>query len=67
VTDAVIDASFGTQIVRWGWFYTRRRSPVKGLIVKRFESGALWVGFCDGSPKHADCEAWYPILGEVVK
>lgn len=61
MTDAAIDASFGTEIVKWGWFQTARRSPVKGFIVKRFKSGALWIGYCDGDPSHADCEAWFPI------
>jgi hypothetical protein len=61
VNDAAIDDVFGTEIVKRGWFDTRLRSPVKGLIVKRFKSGALWIGYSDGSPAHANCEAWFPI------
>lgn len=40
---------------------TSERAPERGLIVKGWDSGAVWAGYCDGSPKAASCDWWMPI------
>lgn len=39
----------------------RLRAPEKGLIVKGWDSGAVWAGHFDGSAKTASCDWWIPI------
>lgn len=61
MNDATIDNSFNTAICEKGWFNAKRNPPEVGYIVKRWKSGALWVGYFNGDPKMANCDWWYPL------
>jgi hypothetical protein len=39
----------------------RERPPEPGLIVKGWNTGAVWAGRFDGSPKAASCDWWIPL------
>lgn len=56
-----IDATFNTDIVDKGWRLSSVEPPQAGFIVKRWNNGALWVGFFNGTAKDADCDFWYPL------
>jgi hypothetical protein len=62
VTSAdILDRTFNTAIGNNGWFDAIVTPPKPGFIVKRWNTGALWVGFFSGEPKEACCDQWYPL------
>jgi hypothetical protein len=57
----IIDNTFNTDIASKGWKDSKVEPPKPGFIVKRWNSGAMWAGFFDGSAKFANCDQWYPL------
>lgn len=44
-----------------GWESPDRLRPDPGFIVKRWNNGALWAGYCDGSDKASSCDQFFQL------
>lgn len=58
---ADLHAALARVVAANGWVNSKVSPPQPGLIVKRWNSGAVWAGIFNGDTKMASCDWWMPL------